>query len=252
MESRSNTELIQVKKEGGVCIIRMNRADKRNALNQAMYDGLIEALNRADQSSEIHAILIHGGERCFTSGNDLNDFASYAENPFLRRAIPFLKTISQVKKPLIAALNGVAVGIGVTMLLHCDLVFAGTSARFQMPFINLGLCPEGGSSYLLPRLAGHCIASELLLFGDPFSAQTALQIGLVNAVLPDGKVFSHALSEAHKLVAKPLESLLLTKSLLKKGRKRIVAETIQEESRCFSERLTAPDFKKSYEAFFRR
>jgi enoyl-CoA hydratase/carnithine racemase len=250
--SGRNLELIQVKEEGAISIIRMNRSEKRNALNKQMYDSLIEALNRADQSSNIHAILIHGGDQCFTSGNDLKDFALYAEKPALRRAIPFLKTISRVTKPVVAALNGVAVGIGVTMLLHCDLVFAGRSTRFQLPFINLGLCPEGASSYLLPRLSGHCIASEILLLGNPFSAETAHEIGLINKVLPDSEVFSHALSVAHQLVAKPLESILLTKSLLKRGQEQIVAETLLEEKRRFSERLMSDDFKKAFEAFYSR
>ena len=162
----------------------------------------------------------------------------------------FLNTFSNLKKPFIAAVSGVAVGVGTTMLLHCDLVYAGQSARFALPFVSLGLCPEAASSLLLPALAGHARASEMLLLCEPFNAEKAREVGLVNAVLPDDQVFEHAMAQARKLAALPTASVKLTKQMLKTAQRALIDQTMQSEMRQFKERLVSPEAKEAFAAFF--
>jgi len=164
----------------------------------------------------------------------------------------FLIAISEARKPIVAAVNGVAVGVGVTMLLHCDLVYAGSSASFQMPFVNLGLCPEAGSTLLLPRIMGHQRASELLLLGEAFSADKACAVGIVTAVCPDQEVLATARNKALQLVAQPAAALRLAKSLLKRDYAAPLRETIAEEVAQFKERLKSPEAAEALQAFMQR
>ena len=234
----------------GVRQITMNRPDRRNALDRATYQGLIDALAAADADAGVRAIVLTGAGGCFTSGNDIKDFAMAAaagEGP--RVAIDFLEAISTARKPIVAAVEGFAVGIGTTMLLHCDLAFAARSATFRMPFVTLGLSPEGGSSYLLPLVAGSKKAAELLMLGEAFNAETAAAAGLVNTVTEDGTALEAGLAKAKALAALPPESLALTKMLLKRGSAQAVAETIATEARHFGERLKSPEAMAAFMAF---
>lgn len=237
----------------GVVQITMNRPDRKNALDRASYAGLIAAIGAAEADASIRAILLTGAGGTFTSGNDLKDFAAAAasgEGPKI--AIDFLEVISTAKKPIVAAVEGFAVGIGTTMLLHCDLAFAARSATFRLPFVTLGLSPEGGSSYLLPLVAGSKKAAELLMLGEAFNAETAAAAGLVNAVTEDGTALEAGLAKAKALAALPPESLALTKMLLKRGAAQAVAETIATEARHFGERLKSPEAMAAFMAFLKK
>lgn len=232
--------------------IGINRPQKKNALTIAMYAAMAEAIARAEEDRDIRVIFLHGTADCFTAGNDLQDFKDYRPDGAVRPANPFLAAIPRVKKPMVAAVGGIAVGIGTTMLLHFDLVYAGQSAQFRMPFVNLGLCPEAASSFLLPRLIGHQQASELLLLGEAFSAARALEIGLVNAVYPDAEVIENALANARKLAQQPPDSVRLTKALLKRSIAGDIADTMAEEIKHFTERLGSAECAEALTAFFER
>jgi enoyl-CoA hydratase/carnithine racemase len=246
----SETVLSETAAEG-VRRITMNRPDRRNALDRASYRALIEALAEAEAASDIRAIVLTGAGGCFTSGNDIKDFAA-AGAAIPRVAIDFLEAISTARKPIVAAVEGFAVGIGTTMLLHCDLAFAGRGASFRLPFVTLGLCPEGGSSYLLPLVAGPKKAAELLMLGEAFDAQAALEAGLLNAVTEEGEALGIATRKAAALAALPPESIALTKALLKRGGAAAVAETIATEARHFGERLVSAEAQAAFAAFLGR
>ncbi len=232
----------------GVLQITINRPDRRNALDRATYAGLIAAITAGEADENVRALVLTGAAGCFTSGNDIKDFAA-ASGDGARIAIDFLTTISTAKKPIIAAVEGFAVGIGTTMLLHCDLAFAGRSASFRLPFVTLGLCPEGGSSHLLPVIAGSKRAAELLMLGEAFPPETAAEAGLVNAVVAEGEALSIALDKARALAALPPQSVALTKMLLKRGNAPAVAETIALEARHFGERLVSAEAQAAFAAF---
>jgi enoyl-CoA hydratase/carnithine racemase len=234
----------------GVLGIQINRAEKRNALTRVMYTALAEALEGADANPAIRVITITGIGDVFTSGNDLTDFldgrSAGPDNPVMR----FLSAIARVRTPLIANVNGLAVGIGVTLLLHCDLVYAAEDAVFQLPFVNLGVVPEAASSLLLPRIMGHHRAAELLFFGNRFDVRTARELGLVNSAHPrsilDGVVAERAATLAHK----PPQALRLTKELLKGEVYRSeVAARIAEESVHFERQLSSPEAREAMSAF---
>jgi enoyl-CoA hydratase/carnithine racemase len=232
----------------GVVQITMNRPDRRNALDRATYQGLIDAIAAAEAEASVRAIVLTGAGGCFTSGNDLKDFAA-AGLGGPRVAIDFLTAISTAKKPIVAAVEGFAVGIGTTMLLHCDLAYAGSSASFRVPFVALGLCPEGGSSYLLPLIAGSKRAAELLMLGEAFGAEVAQEAGLINGVAEEGGALALALEKARALAALPPQSVALTKMLLKRGSAAAVAETIATEARHFGERLLSAEAQAAFAAF---
>lgn len=234
----------------GIMRIEINRPQKRNAINRQMYADLVDALRDAEEDAAIRVILIHGTADCFTSGNDLADFANDPPTGEDSSVFRFLAAISSATKPLIAAVNGPAVGIGTTMLLHCDLVYAGEQAMFQTPFVNLGLCPEAASSLLLPQLAGYHRAAEMLLLGQPFDAKKAYEAGLVNEVFPRKKVFAHALLQAQLLAQQPPEAVRLAKSLIKKRQAPLVRETIADEGAAFIARLRSPEALEALTAFF--
>jgi enoyl-CoA hydratase/carnithine racemase len=236
----------------GVAHIRIDRPDKKNALTAAMYTGLVDAFKRAESDQSVRVLLLCGSETCFTAGNDLQDFMNVPPSDDSSPTVRFIKQLPATQKPLVAAVAGPAVGIGTTMLLHCDLVYADPSARFQLPFVNLGLCPEAASSFLLPQIVGYPRAAELLLLGDPFSATQALEMGLINGITPAGEVIATAAIKARQMAERPAASLLLTKSLLKRAHARLVEETTNEELSRFGERLASPEAAEAFRAFFER
>ena len=229
--------------------IELRRPDKKNAITVAMYEAMSAALERAAGDPELRVILIHGQPEVFTSGNDIVDFLNLppgaADSPVLR----FLTLISQSDKPVVAAVTGVAVGIGTTMLLHCDYVVAGESAQLSAPFVNLGLCPEGGSSLLLPLAVGYLRAAELLLFGEAIGAGQARDWGLVNRVVADGQAIPQARARAMALAAKPPAALRASKSLLKRRVAPLVLQTIHEEAASFAQLLGSAEAKEAFAAF---
>ncbi|NBU42747.1 MAG: enoyl-CoA hydratase [Betaproteobacteria bacterium] len=235
--------------ESGVMTLTLNRLDKKNSFTAAMYAELAEALRGAADDAAVRVVLFQGHETIFSAGNDIGDFLnkppSTPDSPVFR----FLNTIATFPKPLLAAVCGPAVGIGTTMLLHCDLVYAGDNAMFSMPFVNLGLCPEAASSLLVPRLMGYQRAAEVLLMGDPFMAEAALEVGLVNRVVPPTEANALAQQQARRLATKPLSSVIETKRLLKASTTPAVLERMREEGAIFGRMLQEPAAKEAFSAF---
>lgn len=238
--------------QGGVLRVELRRPEKKNALTAGMYQALIDALQAADREPGIRVVLLQGQPDMFTSGNDLKDFLQEPAVDDSHVAYRFVRTISTTETPIVAAVNGVCVGVGATLLLHCDLVYAGEGATFALPFVNLGLCPEAGSSLLLPLAAGHARAAELLMLGEPFPAAQAAACGLVTRVLPDADVLARAEAAAHKLATKPPAALRLTKMLMRRGMNTQVRDAIATESRAFQERLRSPEAKEAFAAFLEK
>ena len=236
----------------GILRIEIDRPDKKNALTAAMYQAMADAIKAAEADAKVRVVLIHGKADLFTAGNDLQDFLDNRPRDDDRPAFQFLRNISRAQKPIIAAVGGAAVGIGTTMLLHCDLVYAAPNARLQLPFVNLGLVPEAASSLLLPALVGYQRAAELLLLGEPFTAQKGKEIGLVTEVVPEDQLFDIAMAQAKKLAGKPAASLRLTKQLMKQGQAAAVAQRIKLESDHFGERLASPEAKEAFSAFLEK
>ncbi len=236
----------------GILSIAINRPEQKNALTVAMYSALTDAILQAEEDSAVRVMLICGAGGSFTSGNDLKDFLESPPKDENSPVFKFMHTISRAEKPIIAAVSGLAVGIGTTMLLHCDLVYAAKNAKFILPFVNLGLCPEAGSSYLLPLLAGYHRAAELLLLGEPFSAEKAKEIGLVNEICGDAEVLDYATNQARKIARQLQASVRLSKAMLKKANAEMVRKAIGEESRILMERLSSPEAGEAFRAFFER
>ena len=238
--------------DAGVMTITLNRLERKNSITSVMYGALADALESANHDAAVRAVVIQGHETIFSAGNDIGDFLnkppSTPDSPVFR----FLRGISSFPKPIVAAVCGPAVGIGTTMLLHCDLVYAGDNAAFSMPFVNLGLCPEAASSFLVAQLMGYPRAAEALLLGEPFMVETALEMGLINRIVPPAEVNALAQRQALKLAAKPLSSLLETKRLMKKGNAGIVAERITEESVSFGRMLQEPAAREAFAAFMEK
>lgn len=238
--------------DGAICVITLNRPDKKNAITADMYQALADAIGTAERDAAIRVILIHGAGGAFTAGNDLKDFLS---NPPRGEASPvfrFLAAVSTAEKPIVAAVSGVAVGIGTTMLLHCDLVYAAENARFALPFVNLGISPEAGSSFLLPRIAGYQRAAELLLLGEPFDAAKARDAGIVTAVVPNDNVLDTAKAAAKKLAERPANSIRVTKRLMRKWDRDSVARAMKEEGDSFVALLSSPEAKEAFSAFLEK
>ena len=252
MTIQSSCDDIRVLAEGGICTITFNRVAKKNSLTGAMYLALAEILQQAASSTEVRVVLFQGDASVFTAGNDLGDFLHGPKPDDNAPPFQFLQALAAFPKPIVAAVCGPAVGIGTTMLLHCDLVYAGDNAMFSLPFVNLGFCPEGASSLLLPQLMGHQRASEALLLGDPFMAEAALEVGLVNRVVPPTECNTIAQAQAAKLAAKPLASLMASKRLLKSGQMAAVQSRIAEEGRLFADLLQQPAAKEAMQAFMEK
>ena len=243
---------IRIATDGAVTTLSFDRPDRKNAITADMYGRLADGLTAAAADASVRVAVIGGDETVFTAGNDLGDFIDNpphgADSPVFR----FLQAISAFPKPLIAAVCGPAVGVGTTLLLHCDLVYAGDNARFALPFVNLGLCPEAASSLLLPRLAGHARAAEKLLFGEPFGAPEALAMGIVNKILPPADVAAFAGERARELAAKPISALLTTKALMKQSIAPQVAAVMAEEGGHFRRMLGEPAAREAFAAFMQK
>jgi enoyl-CoA hydratase/carnithine racemase len=238
--------------DAGVMTITFNRLDKKNSITSSMYAAMADAVAQAAADPAVRVVVFQGHESIFSAGNDIGDFLnqppSTQESPVFR----FLRGIATFEKPLLAAVAGPAVGIGTTMLFHCDLVYAGDNAVFSMPFVNLGLCPEAASSFLAPRMFGYHRAAEALLMGEPFFAEAAQEVGLVNRVVPPTEVNGYAQAQARKLAAKPLSSLIATKRLMKGGDQQAVLQKMDEEGRDFGRMLREPAAKEAFGAFMEK
>lgn len=243
---------ILIHTEAGVTTLTFNRLDKKNSITSAMYGQLADALEQAQADAAVRCVLIQGDATIFSAGNDIGDFLnqppSTQESPVFR----FLRNIAAFPKPIVAAVCGPAVGIGTTLLLHCDLVYAGDNAAFSVPFVNLGLCPEAASSLLLPQMLGHHRAAEALLLGEPFMAEAALEVGLANRVVPPTECNGIAQQQARKLAAKPLSALVETKRLMKKGQTSQVLERMAEEGASFGRMLREPAAREAFTAFMEK
>ena len=246
-----NTPDVKVEVRDRVLSIELARLDKKNALTGAMYGAMAGALAQAEADPQVRAILIHGTKDCFTAGNDLKDFLN-REAGGASPAFQFITGLPKLAKPLIAAVGGPAVGIGTTLLLHCDFVYASPNARFQMPFVPLGLVPEAASSLLLPLVAGYQRAAELLLLGQPFSAEKAMAAGFVTEVVPEAELLEYARNAALSVAALPPASVRLSKQLMKRALAGPVAEQMAEEGRIFAERLQSGEAKEAMTAFFEK
>lgn len=235
--------------DAGVMTITFNRLDKKNSITSAMYAAMADAVAQAAADASVRVVVFQGHESIFSAGNDIGDFLNQPPTTQDSPVFRFLRGIATFEKPLIAAVAGPAVGIGTTMLFHCDLVYAGDNAAFSMPFVNLGLCPEAASSLLVPRLFGYHRAAEALLLGEPFFAEAAQEVGLVNRVVPPTEVNGLAQAQARKLAAKPLTSLIATKRLMKGGSQQEVLQKMDEEGHSFGRMLREPAAKEAFGAF---
>lgn len=245
------SEQILVSVENGIQKLTINRADKKNALTQDMYAVLADSLVNAETNADIRVTVITGVADSFTSGNDLMDFLQNPAQDETTPVIRFLNALAIIRKPLIAAVNGLAVGVGTTMLLHCDLVYASENASFTLPFVNLALVPEAASSYLLPKMLGHQRAAELLLLGEKFDTDKAQKYGFVNDVVAPEDLDATAMAAAAKLAAKAPEALRLAKGLMK-GDGDKVLEQMKIEGEIFQTRLVSPEAREAMTAFMER
>jgi enoyl-CoA hydratase/carnithine racemase len=244
--------MIKTEIQDRVLSIEIARIEKKNALTQDMYRAMSQALAAADADAQVRAILIHGTRDCFTAGNDLKDFLDRPPHAGPAASFDFISGLPKVAKPLIAAVGGPAVGIGTTILLHCDLVYASPGARFQMPFVPLGLVPEAASSLLLPMIAGYQRAAELLLLGQPFSAEKAFAAGFVTEIVGEEQLIEHARHAAAAIAKLPPASVRLTKQLMKRQLGQAIASQMAEEGRIFAERLGSGEAKEAMTAFFEK
>jgi enoyl-CoA hydratase/carnithine racemase len=243
---------ILVERANGVLTIAFNRPDKKNAITAAMYQTMADALVEAQGDASVRAILFRGSVGIFSAGNDLDDFM---KTPPMGESAPvfqFLRAISSAEKPVVVSVAGPAVGIGTTLLLHCDLVYAADTATFSLPFAQLGLCPEAASSLLLQRVAGYQAAAEKLLLGEAFDAREAQRMGFVNRLLPAAEVDAFALGQALKLAALPASSLRVTKSLMKRAGHHELQTQMSDEAVHFGKMLLAPEAREAFKAFFEK
>lgn len=245
------SEQVLVSRAEGVCEVRFNRPEKRNALTFAMYEAFGRALHEAQADSAVRAVLLSGEGAGFSAGNDLNDFLQGPPFSSDHPVMGLLRALATFGKPLLAAVHGQTVGIGVTMLLHCDLVVAARSTQLSMPFVTLGLVPEAASSLLLPRLVGQQRAAELLLLGKPFDAATAQSLGIVNRVVDDAALLTEARALARAIAQQPAGALAATRRLLRGDPAQVLAR-IEEEARIFGAQLQSEEFRAGIRAFLAR
>ncbi|QXI29906.1 enoyl-CoA hydratase-related protein [Pseudomonas vanderleydeniana] len=247
------TDAIVIEREGGLLTLRLNRADKKNALTRAMYSQLGQALQLADEDPAVRAVLIRGSDECFTSGNDIADFLEEPPSDLDSPVFHFMRSLLDCRKPVIAAVAGPAVGIGTTLLLHCDLVYVSADARLRMPFVNLGLCPEFGSSLLLPRLVGPARAAGLLLLGEGFSGEQAAAWGLATAALPSGaEALLKAREAALRFEQLAPEAVQVSKALMKAPDREQLRQVVEAEGKLFVQRLRSPEAIAALSGFLSR
>ena len=240
----------------GVATIEIARPEKKNALTVAMYQAMADALDAAGADASVRAVLITGQPGVFTSGNDIEDFMARPpgqgseglDSPVFR----FMRALCSCDKPVVAAVTGAAVGIGTTLLLHCDLVYVADDARLAMPFVSLGLVPEFASSLLVPQLMGHRRAAEKLLLGEPFTAEQAVECGIANAVLPATEVVNHARRVAERFNALPPGAVREAKQLMRAPQREQIEATIRTEGALFAKRLRSPEAMEAFQAFFQK
>ena len=249
------SEHISVSRDEAVMRLAFNRPEKKNAITAAMYAALADALEDAEKDDNIRAVLFEATGDMFTAGNDIGDFMAGASTPSDPHQTPpvmrFLYALAKAEKPLIAAVQGGAVGVGVTMLLHCDLVYASKNATFHTPFVDLALVPEAASSLILPRIAGHQRAAELLLLGEKIDAWRAEELGFVNEVVGNKKIARAGLKAAKKFAEKAPAAVRLTKNLMKGDREEIIAR-MKEEGAHFAAQLSSAEFREAGEAFLQK
>ena len=247
------SEHILIEREAGLLTLRLNRPDKMNALTRAMYSQMAEVLDAADQDASVRAVLIRGDEQCFTSGNDVADFLQAPPTGMDSPVFQFMRALFDFSKPVVAAVAGPAVGIGTTLLLHCDLVYVSRDAKLRTPFVNLGLCPEFGSSLLLPRLLGQARAAEVLLLGEGFTGAQAAEWGLASAALEDG---SSTLAKAREMALRFLDlapsALAVSKQLMRAPGREELRKVIEQEGELFGQRLRSPEAIEALSAFMQR
>ena len=247
------TEHVRTDVAEGIMTLTLARPDKKNALSNAMYDAMSDGLERAEKDAGVRVVLFQGDGDSFTAGNDLADFSAASKagnNHGPSEANRFISNLVKATKPLVAAVHGNAVGIGTTMLLHCDLVFLGENARLMTPFVNLALVPEAASSWLLPARVGHVRAYAMFALGEPVDAATALAWGLANAVVPVDELRARARGAAEALTKRPAGSLSHTKALMREFEK--IAAQIGRESGVFAERLSTAEAREAFAAFAER
>ncbi|WP_292531997.1 enoyl-CoA hydratase-related protein [Methylocystis sp.] len=242
-------EKIVVSSDQGVLRLLINRPEKKNALDREMYRALIATLEAAASDEAVRAVVFAGAGGNFSAGNDLADFRDFAASAEPFPALTFIRATAAFDKPLVAAVTGDAVGVGTTLLFHCDLVYASPDARFKMPFVDLALPPEGGASLLIPQRFGMAKASQYLLLGDGFDGEEALRLGLVNRVAPAEAVLDLAMDAARRLAAKPPQALRMARRLMRGDRKDILAR-IDGEAALFAQALTSPEARERFAAFF--
>ena len=247
------SEHLLIERDGGLLTLRMHRPDKKNALTRAMYAGMAETLDQAERDPSVRVVLLTGGEDCFTSGNDVADFIQAPPSGLNSEVFHFMRALFDFSKPVVAAVAGPAVGIGTTLLLHCDLVYVARDAQLKMPFVNLGLCPEYGSSQILPRLLGHARAAELLLLGQSFTGEQAAAWGIANQALDDGAA---TLSKAREMAQCFLElapsAVADSKRLMRAPGREELRKVIEEEGALFGQRLRSPEAIEALTAFMQR
>jgi enoyl-CoA hydratase/carnithine racemase len=242
------TNNVLTERDGPVLKITLNRPDKKNALTGDMYRALVVALNIADKSDDIRAIVLTGSGGSFTAGNDIADFLAGARDKEGMPALQFIKRIATCETPVVAAVDGVAVGVGTTLIFHCDLVYASPRAMFRMPFVDLGLVPEAASSLLVPRRVGMVKATELLMLAEPFDGVEGQRIGVVNEVVETEALVAHAMERAHKLASKPAGAIAATRKLIRGDRADILA-CIEKESEVFGAALVSEEARNAFMAF---
>lgn len=244
--------MIRTETEDRVARIRFDRPEKKNAITAEMYTQLADALAAARNDPSVRVILLSGSADCFTAGNDLNDFLKRPPHGEGSPTWRLFEILPALEKPVVAAVGGPAVGIGTTLLLHCDVVYASPQARFQLPFVPLGIIPEFGSTYLLPLLAGYQRAAELMLLGQPFNAEKAHDIGIVTAIVPQERLLEEASKAAAALALLPPESVRITKRLMKSWHAQVAKAAIAQEGRVVLERLASPEAKEAMRAFLEK
>src|SRR5499427_3362952 len=244
---------IITERTGAILRVQLNRPAQKNAMTSGMYTDLADILNEADKDDAVRVVLWHGAGNAFCAGNDVGDFLKNPPRPGEFPQGSLMEAFVRFEKPIVAAVQGAAIGGGTTMLTHCDFVYAGESAKFQVPFINLALVPEFGSSFSVPARMGHLRAAELFLLGEPFTATRAAELGLVTRVVPDQDLLATATETAHKLAAKPSGALRATKRLIKQasiGQLREAALKIEAQE--FFERLRSAEAKEAFSAFLEK
>ncbi len=246
-------EHIHTELQNGVLHLILNRPEKKNALTSAMYSSLVEAMQRADSDDSIRVLVLRGNGDSFTAGNDIEDFV---QKPWQGQSVPpaeqFIRAVAFARKPVIAAAHGLAVGIGTTILLHCDLVYAASETKFMMPFVNLGIIPEAGSTLLLPSLIGHQRAAELMLLAEPFSAQRAYELGIVNRVVSGDQLLSTVNAAAQTLAEKPAGAVQTAKQMMKQHLRADLDRVIREEVLAVGAQLESPEADEALSAFLQK